>query len=244
MQFSQQQAQARAEGKAGYDEGLRKHMLGIYNYMAIALTITGLVALFTARTPALLNFIYNSGGVLPYLIMFSPLIFGFLIFPLARKSNSIPVMQGTFWAYAVVMGLSMSTIVLQLSTGDLARVFFITASVFGSMSLYGYTTKRDLSGIRTFLIMGLIGLILASVVNLFLGSTQLQFAVSVIGVLVFIGFTAYDTQSLKQIYYHYTNRGGDNQHALAIARVFGALKLYIDFVVLFYYIASFFMNRR
>lgn len=207
------------------DEGLRSYMLGVYNYMGLALVITGLVAFIVASTPALAGPIF--GTPLKWVVMLAPL--GFVFFLGARiHSMSASTAQLTFWAFAGVMGLSLASVFLVFTGQSVARVFFITAATFGAVSLYGYTTKRDLSQFGSFLFMGLIGIVIASVVNIFLASSALQFAVSVIGVLVFTGLTAYDTQRIKEEYY-----GGLDGETSTKNAIMGALGLYLNFINLF-----------
>lgn len=240
---AQSQAQTRA---VEMDAGLRAYMLKIYNYMASGLALTGIIALFTANSEAMLSMLYHvneNGQVGPsglgWLVMFAPLAF-ILVLNFGLNRLSVPALQGIFWAFAAVMGLSLSSIFLTFTGESIARTFFITAGTFGAMSLYGYTTKRDLSGMGSFLMMGLIGLILASVVNIFLHSTALQFAVSALGVLIFVGLTAYDTQRLKAMYYQVSGYGD----AMAKATIMGAVSLYLDFINLFMYLLHFMGNRR
>lgn len=241
--FSMGAAQTRT---AEVDTGLRAFMLGIYNYMASALALTGVVALLAAQSPAVMGAMYNIQdgmmiGMKPlgWLVIFAPLI---LVFALAGAINrmSPQVAQATFWGYAALMGLSLSNLFLLYTGASVARVFFVTAGMFGGMSLYGYTTKRDLTGMGSFLIMGLWGLILASIVNIFLRSSGLDFALSVIGVGVFLGLTAYDTQRLRTLYY--TVAGSAD--AAARASILGALTLYLDFINLFMYMLRFLGDRR
>lgn len=227
------------------DAGLRAYFLKIYNLMASALAITGIVALFTANSPAMLQLLYTvqdghmglSG--LGFLAVFAPLgLVLWLGFGLQRMKASTA--SAIFWTYSVLMGLSLSSIFLAFTGESIARAFFVTAGTFGGMSLYGYTTKRDLSGFGSFLIMGLIGLILASIVNLFMQSSGLNFALSVIGVLIFVGLTAYDTQKLKAIYYQ---MGSSGEMAAKMA-IMGALNLYMDFINIFMYLLRFMGDRR
>src|ERR687891_250498 len=207
------------------DEGLRSYMLSVYNYMGLGLALTGLVAFFVAATPAIYMPIFTTP--LKWVVMLAPL--GFVFFLSARIQTMSPgAAQATFWAFAAVMGLSMASIFLVFTGASIARVFFITAAMFGSMSLYGYTTKRDLSGWGSFLFMGLIGIIIAMVVNIFLQSAAVQFAVSVIGVLVFTGLTAYDTQRIKEMYYEL-----DASDVAGRKAIMGALSLYLDFINMF-----------
>ncbi|HXC28384.1 MAG TPA: Bax inhibitor-1/YccA family protein [Stellaceae bacterium] len=209
------------------DVGLRDYMLRIYNYMASALALTGIVAYVAAMggRDSFIAHIYHTP--LMWLVILAPLG---LVMVLSYGLNrlSVAAAQGIFWAYAALMGLSMSTIFLVYTGESIARVFFITAGTFTAMSLYGYTTKRDLSRFGAFLFMGLIGIVIASLVNIFVGSSALSFAISVIGVLVFTGLTAYDTQSIKEMYYE-----GDGYELAGKKSVMGALRLYLDFINLF-----------
>ncbi len=229
------------------DQGLRSYMLSVYNYMAGALALTGLVALFAynaavVETPAGLAFsefgqaIYMSP--LKWVVMLAPL--GFIFFLSFRiQKMSLFAAQSTFWLFAGVMGLSLSSIFLVYTGESITTTFFVTAAAFGSLSLYGYTTKRDLTGMGSFLFMGLIGVIIAMVVNIFLQSSALQFAVSVIGVLVFAGLTAYDTQRIKGMYYE-----GDSVAAAGKKAVMGALSLYLDFINMFMFLLQFLGSQR
>jgi hypothetical protein len=207
------------------DEGLRAYMLSVYNYMGLGLAITGVVAFLVASTPALYGPIF--GTPLKWVVMLAPL--GFVFFLGAKiRTMSVGAAQLTFWLFAAVMGLSLASIFLVFTGESIARVFFITAGTFGAMSLYGYTTKRDLSAWGSFLFMGLIGIIIAMLVNLFIASSALHFAISVIGVLVFTGLTAYDTQRIKEMYYEL-----DGADVVARKAIMGALNLYLDFINMF-----------
>jgi FtsH-binding integral membrane protein len=221
---------AQAQSAALFDEGLRKHMLRVYNYMGLGLVITGIVAFVVSQTPALYVPIFSTP--LKWVVMLAPLAFVFF-FSFRIHAMSAATAQMAFWAFAAVMGLSLSSVFLVFTGTSIARTFFITATMFGAMSLYGYTTKRDLSQFGSFLMMGLIGVIIASIVNIFLGSSALQFAISVIGVVVFVGLTAWDTQNIKQQYAE--NFDQESQQKLA---VFGALSLYLNFVNLFQLLLS------
>ncbi|MGH7092529.1 MAG: Bax inhibitor-1/YccA family protein, partial [Stellaceae bacterium] len=194
-----------ADTQVGLDVGLRDYMLRIYNYMASGLALTGIVAWLFAgyleTNPGLLH------SPVMWLIILAPLgLVMLLSFGINRMSA--PAAQGVFWLYAGLMGLSMATIFLVYTPMSIARVFFITAGTFAAMSLYGYTTQRDLARIGSFLFMGLIGIIIASLVNIFIGSSALYFAISVIGVFIFVGLTAYDTQRIKEMYYSYQSADG------------------------------------
>ncbi len=219
-----------------YDAGLRTYMVKIYNFMAIALGISGVTAFATASSPALMNVLF--GTPLSWVVMLAPL--GFVIF-FGAKINSISAAkaQTYLWIFATIMGISLATIFVAYTGASIARVFFISASTFGAMSLYGYTTKKDLTGMGSFLMMGLIGIVIASLVNIFLKSSALDFALSVIGVLVFIGLTAYDTQRIKHSYYH----SGDEE-AIGKMAVMGALNLYMDFINLFLMMLRLFGDRK
>lgn len=221
----QWQTASRGIDQAVFDEGLRRHMLRVYNYMALGLVITGAVAFIVGTTPALYVPIFSTP--LKWVVMLAPLAF-VLFFSFRIQSMSASAAQSMFWAFCAVMGLSMASIFLVFTGTSIARTFFIAATMFGATSLYGYTTKRDLSQFGSFLIMGLIGVVIASVVNIFLGSTMLQFIVSVVGILVFVGLTAWDTQSIKEQYAD--NFDAESQQKLA---VFGALSLYLNFVNIF-----------
>jgi len=225
-----------ARAEVAIDEGLRRYMLRVYNYMAGGLTLTGLVAWLVSTRPEVIQAIY--GTPLMWLVMLAPL--GFVVFLSFRIDRmSLAAAQTTFWLYAGVMGLSLAWIFLAYTGVSVARVFFITAGAFAGLSLYGYTTRRDLTGIGSFLFMGLIGLIIASVVNIFIGSAGLQFAVSIIGVIVFTGLTAYDTQRIKELYL-----GPDSNEIAGKKSVMGALRLYLDFINLFLYLLQFMGQQR
>src|SRR3954451_1845562 len=167
-------------GSAAFDEGLRQHMLRVYNYMGLGLVVTGLVAFIVSSTPALYVPIFSSP--LKYVVMLAPLAF-VLLFSFKMQTMSASSAQAMFWAFCAVMGLSLASVFLVFTGTSIARTFFITATMFGATSLYGYTTKRDLTQFSSFLIMGLIGVVIASLVNIFVGSSMLQFAISIIGVL-------------------------------------------------------------
>jgi len=215
---------------AAFDEGLRQHMLRVYNYMGLGLVITGIVAFLVGSTPALYVPIFSSP--LKWVVMFAPLAF-VLFFSFKINSISAGAAQALFWAFCAVMGLSMASIFLVFTGASIARTFFIAAAMFGVMSLYGYTTKTDLTKFGSFLIMGLIGVVIASIVNIFLGSSMVQFAVSIIGIIVFLGLTAWDTQTIKEQYAE--NAGAEANQKLA---VFGALSLYLSFVNIFQMLLS------
>jgi FtsH-binding integral membrane protein len=218
------------------DEGLRSYMLQVYNYMGLGLALTGVVAFLVAATPALYVPIFTTP--LKWVVMLAPLGFVFFL-SMKIQSMSVSTAQLTFWAFAAVMGLSMASIFLVFTGASIARVFFITAGMFGAMSLYGYTTKRDISSWGSFLFMGLIGIIIAMVVNIFLQSAALHFAVSVIGVLVFVGLTAYDTQQIKEMYYEL-----DASDVAAKKTIMGALRLYLDFINMFMMLLHLFGQRE
>ncbi|WP_273791998.1 Bax inhibitor-1/YccA family protein [Brucella anthropi] len=257
--FRNIQAQQRPVGgarvDAGIDQGLRSYMLGVYNMMAIGLAVTGLAAfavaaLATTTDPSAAVAQLANGKMLTGLgvaLYTSPLRWVVMLAPLAAvfflsfriERLSVSTANAVFWGYAALVGLSLSSIFLVFTGQSIVRTFFVTAASFGALSLYGYTTKRDLSAMGSFLIMGLFGLILASVVNIFLGSTALQFAISVIGVLIFAGLTAYDTQSIKEMYYE-----GDSSDAHGRKVVMGALRLYLDFINMFTFLLQFMGNRE
>jgi FtsH-binding integral membrane protein len=230
---------------AAVDEGLRSYMLGVYNYMAAGVALTGVAAYLTSVMAVgadgqLTSFgtaIY--GSALKYVVMLAPLAFVFFL-SFRIEKMSVGAAQLTFWLFAAVMGVSLSSIFLVFTNTSIAQIFFITAAMFGALSLWGYTTKRDISGWGSFLFMGLIGIILASIVNIFLGSSGLQFAISVIGVLVFAGLTAYDTQRIKDTY----SMVAGNAEAMGRSAIMGALALYLDFINMFMMLLNLFGNRE
>jgi len=228
-----------ATGAAALDEGLRAYMLRVYNWMASGLVLTGIVAYGIANTE-LINLFYplvqtprgmmHAPGALAYVSMFAPLAF-VMVLSFGVNKLSTTAVQALFWAFCVAMGASLTNIFLVYTGGSVARVFFITAGTFAAMSLYGYTTRADLTKMGSFLMMGLFGIIIASLVNMFLGSAGLQFAISVIGVLVFVGLTAYDTQRIKSDYMQMSYSGG--LEMAAKRSVYDALTLFLNFINLF-----------
>jgi len=227
-------SQAQAEA-AAVDVGLRAYMLRVYNYMCVALALTGAVAFYVSTNLTLLNAIY--GTPLMWVVMLAPL--GLVFFLSARIAKmSAAAAQTTFWIFAALMGLSLASIFVIYTGESVARVFFITAGAFAGLSLVGYTTKKDLSGMRTFLFMGVIGLIIAMVVNMFLASSGLQLLISMAGVLIFAGLTAYDTQQIKLMYLE-----ADGAEVVAKKSIMGALKLYLDFLNMFIFLLHIFGNR-
>jgi len=225
-----------AQAGAVFDEGLRQHMLRVYNYMGLGLVVTGLVAFLVSSTPALYVPIFSSP--LKWVVMLAPLAF-VMLFSFKMQTMSAASAQAMFWAFCAVMGLSLASVFLVFTGTSIARTFFIAATMFGATSLYGYTTRRDLTQFSSFLIMGLIGVVIASLVNLFLGSTALQFAISVIGIAVFIGLTAWDTQTIKEQYAE--NFDAESRQKLA---VFGAFSLYLNFINIFQLLLNFTGERE
>ena len=218
------------------DQGLRTFMLGIYNHMIVAMGITGFVAFFFSQSAQLMKAAFTAP--LSYVVMFAPL--GFVFFLAARVNKMSPsAARMTFYIFSAVMGVSLSTIFLVYTGMAIAQIFFMTAAMFGALSLWGYTTKKDISGWGSFLFMGLIGIIIASIVNLFLGSSAIEFAVSVLGLLIFAGLTAYDTQRLKHSYYQLA---GDATMAARVS-IMGALSLYLNFLNMFLFLLSLFGGR-
>jgi FtsH-binding integral membrane protein len=243
--FATTQAYSQPQAATGFDAGLRSYMLRIYNYMASALALTGIVAMLAAGSPAFMQAMYNVQGNhvglsgLGWLVMLAPVgLVMWLSFGL--QSLSVRATQAIYWAYAVLIGLSLSSIFLAYTGTSIARAFFVTAGTFGAMSLYGYTTKKDLTRMGSFLIMGLFGIIIASIVNVFLHSSGLNFALSIMGVGIFIGLTAYDTQKLRDMYYQ-MGGGGDMAAKMSIM---GALRLYLDFINIFLYMLRFMGDQR
>jgi uncharacterized protein len=234
-----------ARSGAAVDEGLRTYMLGVYNYMAGGIALTGVIAYFTSvlagsSIETLTPFgqmLYTSP--LRWVVMLAPL--GFVLYMSFRAQQmSVGATQIAFWAFAAVMGLSLSSIFLVFTGQSITQVFFVTAASFGALSLWGYTTKRDISAWGSFLFMGVIGIIIAMVVNWFLASPALQFAISAIGVLVFAGLTAYDTQRIKD---GYLMVRGDAA-MVAKSAIMGALALYLDFINMFVFLLQMFGSSR
>lgn len=228
-------------GRETFDAGLRKHMLSIYNYMASGILLTGIVALLTARSGLALQF---AQGPMMWLVALSPLAIVFAM-SFGRDKFSTATLQAMFWGFAVLMGLSLSTIFLVYTGASIAMTFFATAGAFAGLSLWGYTTKKDISGWGSFLIMGVIGLIVAPLLNAFLiGSPGLELAISALGVLIFAGLTAYDTQRLKHEYMtisqmKVTNPGVAAAYPLGKMVIMGALTLYLDFINMFLFLLRF-----
>ena len=222
---------------AAYDAGLRSYMLSIYNYMASGVLLTGIVALLFANS-GLAYQILAGPGLLKYVIMFAPLAFVLVLnFGLNRLSTFAA--QALFWAFAVAMGLSMSSIFLVYTGTSIAQTFFASAAAFAGLSLWGYVTKKDLSGFGTFLIMGVFGLLIASLINMFLHSSMMDLVISALGVLIFAGLTAYNTQQIKSLYFQVA--GSD---FVGKSVVMGALTLYLDFINMFMFLLRFMGDRR
>ena len=207
------------------DEGLRSYMLSVYNYMFLGLGLTGAVAFVTSQSPEALNLIH--GTPLKW-VLFAAVI-GIAWFGAPRiPTMSVAAAQLTFWAFAGLFGLMLSYIFVLYTGANIGRAFFLTAAVFGGMSLYGYTTKRDLSGIGSFLIVGLLAAFVASIINIFIGSTVMEMVLSVVVIAIAVGLTAYDTQQIKQMYHEY-----DDSDVMAKKAVAGALHLYLNFILIF-----------
>jgi len=228
------------------DEGLRAYMLQVYNYMISALILTGLVSYFASESTAFMSMMITQKAdgsqglsLIAYVVMFSPLAAALYLGAQIHRL-SIPTAKLWFWGFSVLMGLSLYYVFAMYTGTSIARVFFITAGTFGVMSLYGYSTQKDLTSFGSFLMMGVIGLIIASVVNIFLGSSMMSFIISVVGVLVFTGLIAYDTQKLKAMYY----QTGGNEDAAQKTAIMGALSLYIDFINLFVMLLRLLGDRR
>jgi len=251
MEFNRQNVRSKTTTVETHviDEGLRAYMLKVYNYMASGVLLTGIISLFLFKLSvitaadgsivSLTNFgnaLYNSA--LMWIVMLAPLGVVFYMSFGIRKM-SVAKAQGTFWIFAALMGASLSSIFLVYTGASITRVFFITAGTFGAMSIYGYTTKRDLTRLGSFLMMGLIGIIIASIVNIFMKSSMMYFVISIIGVLIFVGLTAYDTQKIKNMYLV-----SDTGEVMGKKAVMGALTLYLDFINLFLMLLRLFGQRR
>ena len=253
MEFNKQnilnKVKAATQTTVVMDEGLRAYMLKVYNYMATGVLLTGIVALIsfnisvvTDASGAIVTFtefgntLFFSG--FKWLVMLAPLgIVFYMSFGINKMSSSKA--QTVFWIFAALMGLSLSWILLVYTGKSVARVFFITSATFGAMSLYGYTTKRDLTKLGSFLMMGLIGIIIASLINIFMKSSMMYFVISILGVLIFVGLTAYDTQKIKNMYVE-----SDSGELIGKKAVMGALTLYLDFINLFIMLLRLFGQRR
>lgn len=256
-EFRNYRSQVGTAGRAdaAIDEGLRAYMLKVYNLMAVAMVITGVAALgvimmATTNDPAAAAATLGNGKMLTQfgVVLFtSPLRWVMMLAPLAMvfflsyrvDRMSVATAQTTFWVYAALVGISLSTIFLVFTSQSITQTFFVTAASFGALSLYGYTTRRDLTGMGSFLIMGVFGLIIAMLVNLFLQSSALGFAISALGVLIFSGLTAYDTQKIKEMYFD-----GDDVLVAGRKAIMGALTLYLDFVNLFSFLLNFMGDRE
>ena len=226
-------------GAVAVDAGLRAHMLKVYNYMASGVLLTGIVAMLFASSAFGQDVMIN-GGILRWVIILSPLAL-ILVMNFGLNKLSTSALQACFWAFAGLMGLSMSTIFLVYTGASIAQTFFATSAAFAGLSLYGYTTKKDLSGMGTFLIMGLVGLIVASLANLWFQSGTLSWVISSIGVLIFAGLTVYDTQMIKNTYLQLRASQSD---FIGKAAIMGALSLYLDFINMFQFLLSFMGSRE
>ena len=254
MEFNKQSTSVRSSAsEAIIDQGLRAYMLKVYNYMASGVLLTGIISLlvfkfsggmnitlgpagFNGLTDPFGELIFNSG--FKWLVMLAPLgIVMYLSFGISKMSASKA--QSTFWVFAALMGASLASIFIVYTQMSIARVFFITSGTFGAMSIYGYTTKRDLTKLGSFLMMGLFGIIIASIVNIFMQSSMMYFVISILGVLIFVGLTAYDTQKIKNMYL-----ASDSGELIGKKAVMGALTLYLDFINLFIMLLRLFGQRR
>ena len=235
--FGQAPVGTAPQTQVAFDAGLRTYMLKVYNYMASGVLLTGVVAMLFASS-GLAQDIMFGGGPLKWLIILSPLA---IVFAMSFGQNKFSTftIQGMFWAFATLMGMSMSTIFLVYTGASIAQTFFATAAAFLGLSLYGYTTKKDLPGMGTFLIMGVIGLLVAMVINIFLQSTMMQLVISAIGVLIFAGLTAYDTQRIKSMYAYVA---GTDMVGKTV--VLSALSLYLDFINMFQFLLYFMGNQE
>lgn len=244
MEYGQDRVVSRGVSQADVDAGLRAHMLRVYNYMMLGLGLTGAMAFAVNSVPAVSQLFYNANNgfyqltVLGWIAAIAPLAMVFFL-SFRIDKMSFATAQTTFWVYAAMVGLSLAPIFAVYTGSSVARVFFITAGAFGALSLYGYTTKRDLSAMGKFLFIGLVGLIIAMVVNIFLASSAMHFAISIIGVLIFAGLTAYDTQKIKEMY-----MATDSSEIAGKKAVMGALRLYLDFLNMFLFLLQLFGARE
>ena len=237
---------SKAQVTALVDEGLKDYMLKVYNFMAGGLAVTALAAYVLMSSPTFMRifFSFNEAGyatgmsAFGWIILFAPLVMVFAFSWVIARGTSQQV-QILFWSYAAVMGISLTPTLMIYTGASVARVFLITAAMFGGMSLYGYTTKKDLSGMGSFLIMGVWGIVIASIVNLFMQSPGLSYAISIIAVIAFTGLTAYDTQKIRQIYF-----AGDDKETYTKKAILGALELYLDFINMFISLLRLIGDRR
>jgi uncharacterized protein len=229
---------------AAIDQGLRSYMLKVYNLMALGVALTGLVAYafaeaaFTSTGAPTAFGMAIYGSPLRWVILLAPLALVFFLSFRIDKMSAFAA-QMTFWVYAGLVGASLSSVFIVYTDASIVKTFAVTAASFGALSLYGYTTKRDLSAMGSFMVMGLFGLIIAVIVNIFLKSSALDFAISAIGVLVFAGLTAWDTQKIKEIYFE-----GDGFEVMSKKAIMGALALYMDFINLFLFLLRFMGDRE
>ncbi len=219
---------------AQIDEGLRAHMNAVYGLMSVGMAVTGLVAWFVGNNDALLATFFT--GAVRWVVMFAPLIFVFAFGAMVNRVSA-GTARMMFLAFSALMGLSLAWIFAVFTNFSIAQTFFVTAIAFASLSIWGYTTKKDISGWGSFLIMGVVGLIVASIINIFLGSPAIMFAISIIGLLVFAGLTAYDTQRIKNTYLAMAHHG--QTEWLEKSAIMGALSLYLDFVNMFMFLLNF-----
>ena len=224
-------------GDAAFDAGLRSHMLKVYNYMASGVLLTGIVAMLFAQTELAQNLMLNP-SLMSWVIILSPLAV-VMVMSLGQGKFSAATLQAMFWGFAVLMGLSLARIFMMFTGESIAQTFFATSAAFAGLSLWAYTTKKDMSGWGSFLVMGMVGLIVASIVNIFLGSDTLGWVISCAGVLIFAGLTAYDTQRIKNEYFYL-----QGPEMIGKAAVMAALTLYLDFINMFQFLLSFLGNRE
>ena len=254
MEFNRQNTNVKSSVADAHviDQGLRSHMLKVYNYMASGVFLTGIVSLFLFKLSGGYDIQITSSGItgltgIGQILFASPLMWVVMLAPLGIvfymsfgiRKLSVSKAHTTFWIFAALMGASLASIFLVYTGASITRVFFITAGTFGAMSIYGYTTKRDLTKLGSFLFMGLIGIIIASLVNIFLKSSMMYFIISILGVLIFVGLTAYDTQKIKNMY-----AASDSREVIGKKAVMGALTLYLDFINLFIMLLRLFGQRR
>jgi hypothetical protein len=225
------------DAAAAVDAGLRKYMLKVFSHMSLGLAVTALAAYFISTSPTFMQAIFSSPGLM-WGLLFAEL--GVVIYLSARIDKmSVQTSQMCFYSYALLSGISLAPVFLIYTGESIATTFFVTSATFLSMVIYGYTTDKDLTSMGSFLMMGVFGLIIASLVNIFLKSSALLFATSIIGIVIFTGLTAWDTQIIKSLYFE-----GESQEASEKKSIMGALRLYLDFINMFLYLLRFFGNRR
>lgn len=237
MDYTKFNAKTYSDSSTKFDSGLRSYMISVYKQMAIALIITALISMMVASSPPLMMTLF--GSPLSFIVMLAPVAIA-MYMGFKLHTMSVSAARNLLYIYAGTIGLSLAGIFMIYTGESIARTFFITASTFGAMSIYGYSTKKDLTSLGSFLMMGIIGILIASVINIFMMSSALGFAISILSVVLFTVLTAYDTQKIKDMYFQVSNSQDDTDKIA----IYGALQLYMDFINLFVALLRFFGDRR